>query len=233
MKKLVLATSLFLAAAAHAQINFNSVTHAGTGCPQGTVSTAVSPDGASLSILFDEFRAEVPQFDGNNDNAELPRAPRNRNTPTVQHRSCSLSFTATLPPGTRAETLEVGLQARGATVFDQGIDGYFSSILVGFNGLARSRGNPTVVARRSFRTRTGPIDEAWVEGPRAVIPLGGGCAGAQGRDIRFDLKNHIHAEIADGNTNRRGLITVDSNDVNGFLRFAVRAVPCGGGRMAP
>ncbi len=236
MKNLLVVASLCLSVAAHAQVSFNSLTHAGTGCPQGTVSSVISPDGSSISILFDEFRAEVPQFDGNNDNGELPRgpgAPRGRNTPSLQHRSCSLSFTASLPPGVRAETLEVSLQARGATIFDQGVDGYFSSILVGFNGLARSRGNPTVVARRSFRTRRGPIDESWVETPRAVIPLGSGCSGAQGRDIRFDLKNHIQAEIASGDTGRRGLISVDSNDVNGLLRFTVRTVPCGGGRVAP
>lgn len=233
--KSFLLTSLFLfATATHAQVVFNSLTHNGTGCPQGTVSSVISPDGSSISIIFDEFRAEVPQYDGNNDNNELPRGPRSRtrNTPTVQHKNCSLSFTATLPPGVKADTLEVSLQARGATMFDEGVNGAFSSILVGYNGLARSRGNPTVVASRAFRTRMGPIDLEWIETPKAIIPLHSGCSGAQGKDIRFDLKNHINAEIADGNTSKHGIITVDSNDVNGLLKFTLHTSRCGG-RMTP
>ena len=68
---LTLSAIIFFATTANAQVSFNNVTHSGTGCPQGTVSTAISPDGSSISILFDEFRAEVPQFDGNNDNLEV------------------------------------------------------------------------------------------------------------------------------------------------------------------
>lgn len=232
---LLISTLAFFATAANAQVVFNNLTHSGTGCPQGTVSSVVSPDGSSMSIIFDEFRAEVPQYDGNNDNGDLPRGPRarTRNTSTVQHKNCALSFTATLPPGMKVDSLEINMQARGATMFDEGIEGYFASILVGYNGLARSRGNPTIVARRSFRTRTGPLDETWIESPRAIVPLHSGCSGSQGRDIRFDLKNHINAEITDGNTSRRGLITVDSNDISGLLKFTLRTTRCGGGRMAP
>jgi hypothetical protein len=232
---LFLGSLVFFTTAAKAQVSFNNVTYSGTGCPQGTVSTAISPDGSSLSILFDEFRAEVPQYDGNNDNSELPRGPRarSRNTPTVSHKNCALSFSATLPPGTKADTLEINMQARGATMFDQGIEGYFASILVGYNGLARSRGNPTIVARKAFRTRMGPLDESWTESPRATVALQSGCSGSQGRDIRFDLKNHINVETTDGDVNKHGIITVDSNDLNGLLKFTLRTRPCAGGTMAP
>lgn len=221
---------------AFSQVNFNSITYSGTGCPDGTVSTAVSPDGSSLSILFDEFRAEVPQYDSA---PEVPRGPRsrNRNSVTFSHKNCALSFTATLPPGVMAESLEVSMQARGATMLDMGVNASFASILVGYNGLARSRGRPTVVARRSWRTRTGPIDDAWTEEPKALIPLHSGCSGSQGRDIRFDLKNHVDAEITSGNLQSSGIITVDSNDVKGLLTFTIGTRPCGrrysGARMSP
>lgn len=227
---LLLASAIFFATAANAQINFNNVAYTGTGCPQGTVSTVVSPDGSSLSILFDEFRAEVPQYDGNNDNSELPRGrgnPRDRNTVTVAHRKCALSFTASLPPGVKADSLEISMQARGATYFDQGIEGTFASILVGYNGLARSRGNPTMMITKHWRGNK-EVAEDWTETPRSVIPLQSGCSGANGKDIRFDLKNHITAEITDGNVQKHGLITVDSNDVNGLLKFTVRTSSCRG-----
>jgi Domain of unknown function (DUF4360) len=219
------------------QVVFKELTHRGTGCPAGTVTSVASPDGSSMSVIFDEFRAEVPQFDGNNDNEELPRGnrERRRNSATVQHKACALSFTATLPPGTKADALELSLQARGATMFDQGIEGSFSAVLIGFRGLAQHRGNPTVVARRVFRSKSAPIDESWIESPRALVSLQSGCSGPSGRDIRFDLKNHITAEISDDFKNRHGVITVDSNDVNGLLKIELRTTPCfrGGGRMAP
>jgi hypothetical protein len=226
---LLLASAIFFATAANAQINFNSVTYTGTGCPQGTVSTTVSPDGTSLSILFDEFRAEVPQYDGNNDNGELPRGPRARarNTVTVAHRKCALSFTATLPPGLKADSLEISMQARGATYFDSGIEGTFASILVGYNGLARSRGNPTMMVTKHWRGNK-EVSEDWTETPRQIVPLQSGCSGANGKDIRFDLKNHITAEIIDGNVQRHGLITVDSSDVNGLIKFTVKTSSCRG-----
>jgi hypothetical protein len=230
MKSLLLVSSLFmLATNSYAQVSFNNVTYKGTGCPQGTVSTTTSPDGSSLSVIFDEFRAEVPQYDGNNDNSDLPRGPRARTqtTPSVSNKNCALSFTASLPPGTMAHALEIDMQARGATYFDTGVEGYFASILVGYNGLARSRGEPTMVARRSWRARLKAIDEEWTETPKAVVALQSGCSGAQGRDIRFDLKNHINAEITDGNVQKHGLITVDSNDIKGLLNFTLVTRPCG------
>jgi hypothetical protein len=188
-----------------------------------------------MSIIFDEFKAEVPQYDGNNDNGELPRGQRarTRNSPTVQHKACSLSFSATLPPRTRAHSIDISMDARGATIFDEGIEGSFSARLIGYKGLARSKGNPVVVAKRSFKTSTGPLDESWIESPRSTVTLHSGCSGPDGRDIRFDLKNHINAEITDGNESRRGMIIVDSNDIHGLLKFTVRTTPCGGGRMAP
>jgi hypothetical protein len=227
---LFLASAIFFATAANAQINFNNVTYTGTGCPQGTVSTAVSPDGSSLSILFDEFRAEVPQYDGNNDNSELPRGrgnPRNRNTVTLAHKRCALSFTATLPPNVKADSLEISMQARGATYFDNGIEGAFASVLVGYDGLARSRGNPTTMIMKHWRGNK-EVAEDWTESPRNVVPLQSGCSSANGKDIRFDLKNHIQAEIIDGNVQKHGLITVDSTDMKGLLKFTLRTTSCRG-----
>lgn len=228
MKTLLVLASLLISTAHAQQISFNNVTYSGTGCPQGTVSTVVSPDGTSLSVLFDEFRAEVPQYDGQNDNDGAPgRSPRNRNTPSLQHKNCALSFTASLPPGVKADTLEISMQARGATILDQGVEAAFASILVGYNGLARSRGNPTVVVTKKWRGNV-PVDDSWIQTPKSQVPLMSGCSGAQGKDIRFDLKNHITAEISDGSTVKHGLIMVDSNDVNGLLKFTLRTSPCRG-----
>lgn len=231
MKTLLTLASFLILTTAHAQIKFEQVTYSGSGCPQGTVSTAVSPDGSSLSILFDEFRAEVPQFDGNNDNHSMPG--RNRNTTTLNHKNCALSFTASLPQGTKAEALEISLQARGAAMIDQGVEALFAAILVGYNGLSRSGGRPQIIAQKHWRALSGPVDEEYTISPVTTVRLNSGCAMGQNRGIRFDLKNHVRAEITDGNTSKHGLITLDSADMKGLLKFTLRTRPCGGGRMGP
>ncbi len=233
MKEFLIFASLTFAAIAQGQsVTFREVTYAGSGCPQGTVSTAISPDGSALSVLFDEFRTEVPQYDGNNDNdATTSRGRRNnRNTTTISHRKCALSFVADLPPGTKADSLEISLEARGATMLDPGVEGNFSSILVGYQGIANSRGNPTVIINKNWRSRPTAQDDSWTGVAKPLVNLNSGCSGANGKSIRFDLKNHITAEITDGNLSRHGILTVDSNDVTGLLKFTVRTRPCGPGR---
>lgn len=234
MKEFLIFASLVIATSLQAQtpVSFRGVTYSGSGCPQGTVSTVTSPDGTSLSILFDEFRAEVPQYDGNNDNESVPGRgrPNQRNTVTLAHRKCALSFIADLPPGTKADSLEISLEARGATILDPGVEGSFASILVGYQGIANSRGNPTVIINKHWRSRPNPQDDNWTGVAKPLVNLNSGCSGANGKSIRFDLKNHITAEITDGNLSRHGMLSVDSNDVTGLLKFTVRTRPCGGGR---
>ena len=60
MKKTLLTLlSMAMLAAAPAQasddISLGEPGYGGSGCPQGSASTILSPDGKSLSILFDEF----------------------------------------------------------------------------------------------------------------------------------------------------------------------------------
>jgi hypothetical protein len=40
------------------QIQITQVTATGSGCPQGTMSVALSPDARSFTVLFDQFQAE-------------------------------------------------------------------------------------------------------------------------------------------------------------------------------
>ncbi len=221
MKLTLISSLLFVSSAAFAQINFNNVTYSGSGCAKGTVSTAVSPDGSALSVLFDEFRAEVPDYQS------APPRGRMGGGPTHSLKSCALSFTASIPAGMKVDTLEISLQARGATILDQGVSAAFVSMLVGYNGLARSRAANTLVAAKKWRG-LGETNDSWTETPTAQIALQSGCSGANVKDIRFDLKNHVIAEILDGNLQKHGMITLDSNDVNGMLKFTLRTSPCRG-----
>ena len=84
LKKLVLAASLSLSATAMAQgLELGYPSTGGNGCPAGTVSANLSPDGQQLSILFDQFVAEAGPAVGK----------------TLDRKSCNISIPVTVPGG--------------------------------------------------------------------------------------------------------------------------------------
>lgn len=85
MKKLVLAATLSLSAAAFAQpgLELGYPSTGGNGCPQGSVSASLSPDNTQLSILFDSFIAEAGPASGK----------------TLDRKSCNISIPVTVPNG--------------------------------------------------------------------------------------------------------------------------------------
>lgn len=225
-------TFLFITFAhAQEQVVFNQIEALGTGCPAGTVRSSVSPDGTSLSVLFDEFRVEVPEHQAPEPPrtpGRYPRAPPTR--PSKAMRDCQLRFTANLPLGTKVVSLEISSQARGATLFDAGIQGSFTSILVGYNGLSQSRGRPVPAIQKQWFGGVGGIMEEWIETPVVQIPINSGCAGAMGRGITFDMKNHLEAEILNGDLTKQGQVSVDSADATGMVKFKLILGRCGGVR---
>ena len=66
---------LFSALNAAADLRLGEPQYAGTGCPQGSASIAISPDAKSLSILFDQYVVEAggtKAFDRKNCNIGIP-----------------------------------------------------------------------------------------------------------------------------------------------------------------
>lgn len=61
---IVLAAVILSTAAAQAQISLGQPAYGGTGCPAGTASATLTPDGSILSILFDQFVAEAGNTNG-------------------------------------------------------------------------------------------------------------------------------------------------------------------------
>ena len=225
---LILGSLLFFSLQAQAQIVFKGVEAYGTGCPAGTVGTSITPDGTALSVIFDEFRVEVPEHTPPTHTGPFPRAPRTR--PTRAMRDCQLRFTVDLPFGHKVEALEVTVQARGATILDPEIFATFTSILVGYTGLAQQRRNPTPIIQKSWSPNPAGVQDEWVSMPTAQIGINSGCASARGRSVTFDLKNHLSAEIITGNLSRQGIVSVDSADASGMLRFRVLTSRCLGAR---
>lgn len=235
--KFIILCLISFSALAQSNISFEQITTVGTGCPNGTVTSIVSPDGSTLSLLFDEFRVEVPNYQNGNPVPPPNRGPNYR-PPVVSssvlesHRTCNIAFTTVLPAGMKATAIQIKLQARGNTMMDKGLMGYFSTILVGHRGLANSVGPQAKVVEKKMWNSRAEIAEDWMTDTIATVPLKSSCATQSQRSIKFELKNHLEAKILSNDLTKSGIITVDSNDAQGMLEFALVTAPCGG-RMAP
>ena len=239
-----------LAPKTYAELSFSDFRHAGTGCPQDTVAFSVSPDGESASILFDEFMAQVPQYDNVNDNNQVRNGRINRqsNDPRFQHKSCHLGFTVDVPDGQQVEALEVQIYNRGSTILDAGTRAALSTIFVGHQGMRATNTNAkphAVVLERKIwgamhdRNHIDVFDD-WISEPVQRIDISSGCSnGRNDKSIRFELKNHLEVEIMNNNLSTNGMIVMDSSDVNASLKFRVITRPCqsrgyqGGGNVRP
>ncbi len=221
-----------------AQISFGGLSHRGTGCPQGSVAISPSPDGSSVSLLFDKFQVQVPQTDQNNDNEQGRR--RRRQDASLDHKACALSFTAEIPDGQMLDSIKISLYNRGAALLDQGVQGSLSTVFIGFQPTQRVSGrpgrdipgrvggSPTVLERKIWIARRTDIQEDWLSQPSLTIPLQGQCATGNNRNFRFDLKNHLEVEISTGDLTKSGIVTMDSADVNGSVQITLQTRACGG-----
>ncbi|MBX7247413.1 MAG: DUF4360 domain-containing protein [Caulobacteraceae bacterium] len=92
----VAASTLGMAAVAQAQVDPNDIYlgepgYGGTGCPSGTVSTTLSPDGKSLSLIFDEYSVSTGGDSGR----------------TFDRKSCNVAIPVHVPEGFSVSVLAV------------------------------------------------------------------------------------------------------------------------------
>ncbi len=73
------------------QIRLGTPSYMGTGCPLGTVSTSLSPDARSLSILFGAFQAQAGGSSGN----------------TVDRKACNVSIPVNVPSGFSVSVIKI------------------------------------------------------------------------------------------------------------------------------
>ena len=222
---------LSFSAVAQSNITFDQIMTNGTGCPGGSVTSIVSPDGTSMSLLFDEFRVEVPNYETPTTTPTTGRGPNYKppgaNASIFEHqKTCNITFNTTLPVGQMATAISISLQARGNTMIDPGIQAYFSTILVGHRGLANSVGPQVKVVEKKMWMARSSISEDWTTNTNATVPLKSTCSSSTNKTIKFELKNHLEAKILSNVTTKTGIVTVDSNDARGMLIFTLSTAPC-------
>jgi hypothetical protein len=77
----------------------DEITHGGTGCPQGSLSAVVSPDGDAVTVTFDEYVAEVGP-----------------DTPPIVRKFCNINLPLHIPFGWQYSVVE--LDYRGYLYLD-------------------------------------------------------------------------------------------------------------------
>jgi Domain of unknown function (DUF4360) len=230
MKYFLMALGFLCALEVSARVIFDQVRVSGTGCPEGSVNVVPSPDLESVTLLFDNFRLEVPDRDGAAH--RRPRPGQAGSQVAVTNKVCLIGLTSTLDENQEAYALEVSLHARGSTILDPGLQASFLTTVETFTGLAQSRA-PTTVYKRDWITRRTAIEEEWTQSPVVQIPLGVKCARGNTKHIRWTIKNHISATTLLNDLSRQGVIAVDSADLSqGLIKLRLKTRRCGD-RSAP
>jgi hypothetical protein len=214
--------------AADEAIVFSTIRMYGTGCADGTTSTIISPDGSALTLLFDEFIAEVPQYDGNNDNDQ--DQPGSRFDIKRNNKHCKIDLTARIPEGHKVDSVEVSVDFRGATSVERGSTAMFRSSLLNWNGMGRRAGrNKQVIAHKMWNR---PIDEDWTISKTLSVPMHTGCSAHGDKEIKLSMRNIVSAAMG-----RRihpettsAFVMMDSADLAGKLKIKIHVTSCGSHR---
>jgi hypothetical protein len=86
---------LMIGTQAQAGITLGYPGYGGNGCPQGTASATLSPDGRALTVIFDQFIAQAGKNMGN----------------TIDRKACNISIPVNIPNGYSISI--VGVDYRG------------------------------------------------------------------------------------------------------------------------
>jgi hypothetical protein len=205
-------------------ISFEEISAAGTGCRPGTMATSISPDGKTVTLLFDSFVAEVPQFSGDNDNGSTSHFDEN-----LDRKICNMMLKAVLPKGEMLSTVSITVDYRGYTFLDPGVSGRFKSFLVSSQGLGIPAGTGEGdIIEKKWRAKSTPVDEDWVISQSKSFSINSKCATDADRKLRMTVKNYIEAIIGKTSVGlgKTGIVVMDSADLVGKVEFKFSTQKC-------
>lgn len=213
---------------------FSKVEARGTGCPLGSTDIVTSPDGESISVLFNEMIIELPNVDGDNDNdVDVDGQGRaSRFNRSLVQKICNILIQADLPADHKVDSIDVKIDFRGSTFMDQGTTAFFHSQLVNTEGPGR-RKEPRrdFVARKIWRE--GPVEDDWTISSNRNIKINGNCSRRGDSTSTFNLRNIIRASLTPQGQRLDSYVYIglDTADIIGKMELKVNSSSCrGGGR---
>ncbi len=208
---------------------FSKVDARGTGCPLGSTDIVTSPDGQTVSLLFNEMLVELPQFDGNNDNDQSidGHGPVSRFNKNIVQKVCNILVETDLPPDHKVDSIEVKVDFRGSTIMDEGTTAFFHSQLLNLQGPGRSsEARRDFIARKIWRE--GPEEEDWIITGDRTIKVNGNCSRRGDSKSRFNLRNIVRASIKPLGQSLDSFVFIglDTADLVGKLQLKVNSSSC-------
>lgn len=217
-------------------LSFTGIVARGSGCPAGSTDIVTSPDGKSVSLLFNEMLIELPQFNGENENDVDTSGHRrvSRFDKNISQKICNILVEAQLPAEHKVDRIEVKIDMRGSTFMDEGVEAFFHSQLVSYKGPKRQNDNKVdFVARKMWLS--GPVDEDWTVSTTKNIRINGNCSRHGDQKSQFALRNILRGSIKPQGQRLDSMLFLglDSQDFVGKLDVTVHSSPCGGRGTLP
>jgi hypothetical protein len=172
--------------------------YGGSGCPQGTVGVALSPDQKALSVVFDSFVAEAGKSAGK----------------TLDRKSCNLIVPIHIPQGMSVSVLKVDY--RGYVFAPKGTQAQFNVeyFLKSFNS---QNAGP-----KSAKTFKGLYDDEYML--TNDLALSAIVWSACGEDVNLRINSSIMART--NGKKEDVLATVDSTDIAAGLVYHLQWQKC-------
>lgn len=177
----------------------------GNGCPKGSASVAVSPDGSAISILFDRFSVD---------------AKRGMNPWDQMRKNCRFHIPVALPPGFALEAVQVDY--RGFVNAQNGNRAFIitTGAFVGLGDM--------VVGNERTRSELRNVTDNFLV--RQQIPTSNhSCKTDNSIDFSVFLQMFGYAPKAPLYYKEEASLILDSTDVGAneeAIRFQVRLTPC-------
>lgn len=189
-------------------LQMHSPSYGGSGCPQGSATAVLSPDGTSLSVLFDEYQVEVQS-----------REER-------QSRSCEIRIPFSVPLGYAVQIVK--MEYRGFTSLARGARSTFGA---GFRFEA-SRSS-SLAQRDEGRVLRAHVMQGEREGEFMVSSYIPKARFSQcGED--FTLVAESYLNVMANRSGDQSFSMIDSMDsVHRPVRYALRWRRCGGSHLRP
>ena len=183
---------------AQRDFTFGEFKLSGSGCPQGTYDIVKTPDNETVSILFSDFSAEVPQQFDSNDNHLFENNGRHVESENLSYKVCNIRVNALLPENYKLDGIFIDVQFRGAAMIDPGAEGRVQSKLMSWQGPRGRRGrrirliDELLWVNNSRKT----IDKNWLMNKRVFISTEDSkCSVNRERAINALIKNSVVTRI--------------------------------------
>jgi len=212
---LVLGLSVLMTNNTYAKKKFDEISLRGSGCPEGTTSIIHSPDGKTISLLFDEMIAEVPN--------EIGRTHRER---LLSRKACNIKLKTLLEEGEKLDSVEVAIDFRGLSSLEDGTKGSFESKLLEWTGPKRhGKKQVFTVADKKWSHQT---DEDFMIRNKIRIPIQSQCGKRGDNKVTLVLRNMLTAKIMKAYTNSlpMALMTLDTADITSKMVLKVNTSRC-------